>query len=212
LVTRGDGKNARKDTCINAKWPNSKKGALMCCGDASAFIGKMTGSRQGNLRLPAADGSSDGSSASGNDSAGAGGSAAVAAALVGVICVVAIIGVTIRRRRSTDGGGGGGGADSDDANGSVEAERRASLSSVLSATPPALTMEPPTLLGTIAAFNTAATTDVATLQTDNEFVLDATGALRVASVVRGNPMYRRSVHTAAADEIGAAGIDQISAM
>lgn len=191
FLTRADGKNAKKDKCIALKSKKSKGGALLCCGGAPE-VGKMgQSSSAGAFAAAPSTGESSGSSGS-SESGGAG---AAVSGTVGAMCVFALVGIAVSRRRSAAAAEEGRAPRASLASTVMTAEegapRRDSSDQPLAA--PAM-MEPDSL------------------ESDNGFVLDHSGNLRIASVKRGNPMYRNSVYVGEEDEIGEAGVAAASEM
>lgn len=161
----------------------------MCCAANTPPTGQMAGARQRSASIDSEE-----------DETAAGGSVAAAATagVVGsIIVVVAILGVVVARRRR---------AAADDGE---TYTRRASVSSItdeVSVGSPAFVEEP-----ALGRYNSSSSMNMTDLDTDNGFVLDEAGNVRVASVRRGNPMFRGSVY-AADDAIGPAGLSETSAM
>jgi len=183
-IRKGNGGGATK--CVG----KGGQRAVMCCAANTPQTGQMAGARQRSASIDSED-----------DETAAGGSVAAAATagVVGsIIIVVAILGVVVARRRRA--------AAADDGE---TYTRRASVSSItdeVSVGSPAFVEEP-----ALGRYNSSSSMNMTDLDTDNGFVLDEAGNVRVASVRRGNPMFRGSVY-AADDAIGPAGLSETSAM
>lgn len=192
-VRRGDGKT-NKDKCIPDK--NTKlKRSVVCCASVDPAVAFLThhGSASSNTGAMSIFESSSSSSGGGSES-GSGANAAAAAGIGALIVVVGLLGVAVSQRRRR---GQRQESEHDHEHEHEQCEsgdQQETLEDAMATIESASMMEPMT-----------------SLDTDNGFVLDDAGTLRLASVQRGNPLYRGSVYTAE-DEIGMAGIDEMSAL
>jgi hypothetical protein len=178
FTSRGDGRNANKDKCITSRSKRAKR-SLLCCESAAPGVAAIVES------------GSAGSFAANDASAGTGdqpasGAAGAVSGTLGAICVFALVGIAVTRRRNAAAESRRAPRPSLVSVGATEEGAPRRESSMSPMMPP---MEEP-----------------AALESENGFILDNTGNLRIASVKRGNPMYRNSVYITEEDEVGCPSI------